>query len=249
MSRAVLDLRSLAPTLAGFVILWLVLDRTAAALGSYRGEAGLAVCIMTLAVAIMIEAALSRRSPLATWRLLGFGAPKRDALAWSLVLCTAMLSFYPLYALTSGVDITLHPNWMILAAGIFAQAGIAEETVFRGFLFRRFREGRLFWRAALLAAIPFVAIHALAFFTMEFPIALASLLLAVSISFPFAWLFERSGNSIWACALVHVVVQGSIKLVVVEEASFTAVAVLWMTISGLAPWLFFFVLRERAPSA
>ena len=34
---------SIAPFLAGFVVLGIVLDRTAAALGSFRGEAGIAI--------------------------------------------------------------------------------------------------------------------------------------------------------------------------------------------------------------
>lgn len=235
----------LAPTLIAFVILWLALDRSAALLGSYRGEAGIAVCLVTLAVAIMAEAALSRNPPLATLSSLGLKTPARNAVIWTLILCAAMLSFYPAHALATGTGIRLHPDWLVLAIGLFAQGGIAEETVFRGFLFRRFREGRPFWRAAGLAAIPFIAVHLLIFFTSDFPIALASVLLAVSISFPLAWLFERSGNSIWPCALVHAVVQGSIKLVVADEAAFPMMAVLWMAISALAPWLFFLVLKEK----
>jgi membrane protease YdiL (CAAX protease family) len=235
----------MAPTLVAFVVLWLVLDRSAAFLGSYRGEAGVSVCAITLAAALAAESALSRRRPFPALMELGLKAPRLDALAWSLVLGAAMLAFYPAYSMATGAQVDLHPQWSILAIGIFAQAGIAEEAVFRGFLFRRIREGRTFWRAALIAAIPFIAVHALLFFTMDFPIALASLLLAVSVSFPLAWLFERSGGSVWPCALVHAVVQGSIKLVVVDDAAFTLMAVLWMCASGIVPWALFLLRPAR----
>jgi membrane protease YdiL (CAAX protease family) len=236
----------MAATLAAFVVLWLALDRSAAWLGSYRGEAGLSVCAITLAAAIAAEFALSRRGPFAALTELGLRAPRLDALGWTLVLCAALLAFYPAYSLATRTGIALRPDWLLLAIGLFAQGGVAEEVVFRGFLFRRFREGRSFWRATLLASAPFIAVHALMFFTMDWPIALASLLLAVSISFPLAWLFERSGGSVWTCALVHAVVQGSIKLVVVDDAAFTTMAVVWMAASGVAPWLLFF-LRPKTP--
>ena len=66
-----------------------------------------------------------------------------------------------------------------------------------------------------------------------------ALLLAVSLSFPLAWLFECGGNSVWLPAIVHAVVQASIKLVVVEEAAFQTMAIGWMAISAIAPWLLF----------
>jgi membrane protease YdiL (CAAX protease family) len=136
----------------------------------------------------------------------------------------------------------LRPDWLLLAS-LFAQGGIAEELVFRGFLFRHARKGKSFRSAALLSSIPFVAVHLLLFLDMDFAIALAALLVAISISFPLAWLFERSGNSIWPCALVHFVVQGSIKLVEAPGEQFLAMATLWMLLSATAPWLFFVVLR------
>lgn len=194
---------------------------------------------MTLCAAVAAEWILSRRGPREALLTLGLGAPRPRALFRALLLCAALLAFYPIFSLVAGAELRLHPNWPILAIGIVAQAGVAEETVFRGFLFRRFRESRSFWRAALLAAVPFVAVHALLFLTMDFAIALASLLLAVSISFPLAWLFERGGGSIWAPAIVHAVVQGSIKLIVVDEQFFMAMAVAWIAVSGLAPWLLF----------
>jgi membrane protease YdiL (CAAX protease family) len=240
--------RSLAATLAGFLLLWLVLDRSAAALGSFRGEQGLVVCLIVLAAAVAVEFVLSRRAPLPALAALGLRAPALDALAWTLALVAALLCFYPLFALFTGTDIGVRADAAWLAIGILAQGGVAEEVVFRGFLFRRFREGRSFWRAALLAAVPFIAVHALLFLTFEFSIALASLLVAVSLSFPLAWLFERSGGSIWPSAIVHAAVQGSIKLIETEDAAFTGLAIGWMAISALAPWALFALRPKPQPS-
>jgi membrane protease YdiL (CAAX protease family) len=42
----------------------------------------------------------------------------------------------------------MYPGWTLLVGGLFAQAGIAEEVLFRVYLFRHIREGRAFWPAA-----------------------------------------------------------------------------------------------------
>jgi membrane protease YdiL (CAAX protease family) len=159
-----------------------------------------------------------------------------------------LLAFYPLFAGTTGAELTPRPAAAILAAGILAQGGVAEEVVFRGFLFRRLRQGRSFWRAALLSAIPFTAVHTTLFFSLDFAIALASLIVALSLSFPLAWLFERSGGSIWPPAIVHAVVQGSIKLVEARADVFMSMAVVWMIISAVAPWTLF-ALKSRPVAA
>lgn len=234
----------LTMTLIGVVVLWLVLDRTAAALGSLRGEWGVVVCIATLAAALAIESTASRRRPSQALAALGFNAPNTRPLLWSLALCAALLSFYPLFALATGATLSLRSDWPILLIGIFAQAGLAEETVFRGFLFRRLRETRSFWKAAAVAALPFIAIHALLFLTLDATVAAAALVVSVSLSFPLAWLFECSGGSIIPPALVHAVVQGAIKLVEASDADFLPLAMTWMALSTLAPWLLF-LLRPR----
>jgi hypothetical protein len=48
---------------------------------------------------------------------------------------------------------------------------------------------------------------------MPWPIALAALLLSVVLSIPFAHLYELGGATIWAPAVLHFVVQGTIKVI------------------------------------
>lgn len=228
----------------GFVGLWLLLDRSAAGLGSFRGEAGLLVCLIVVGAALLLEMALARRGPRASTMALGLGAPRLQAALWSLVFAAGLIALLPLYALATGTELTLMPNAAWLALGMFAQGGIAEEAVFRGFLFRRLREGRSFWRAALLSMLPFAAVHALLFLTLDFYLALAALAVALSISFPLAWLFERAGGSIWPCAIAHAAIQAPIKLVEAGDA-FIGLALIWMAVSMTAPWLFFLLRPQK----
>jgi membrane protease YdiL (CAAX protease family) len=228
-----------------FVLLWLVLDRTAYLLGSVRGEAGLTVCLAVLAAAIAAEMVMAGHSPAIAAAALGLRAPSWRGLGAALALSALLLGYFPIFALAAGTTVSLRTDAAVLALGILAQGGIAEETVFRGFLFRRLREWRSFWRATALAAAPFAGVHALLFLSLDFTIALASILLALSLSFPLAWLFEAGGGSVLPPAIVHAVVQGAIKLVEVEDG-FSTLAVGWIALSAVAPWALF-LLRPSSP--
>jgi hypothetical protein len=57
-------------------------------------------------------------------------------------------------------------------------------------------EVRSFWRASVLAMIPFTAIHVLLFPLLGAPIAAASMLLAIILSFPLAHLLEAGRSTI-----------------------------------------------------
>jgi hypothetical protein len=46
--------------LADSIALWLILGRSAAGLGSYRGEFGVVVCLVVLAAALAVEVPISR---------------------------------------------------------------------------------------------------------------------------------------------------------------------------------------------
>jgi membrane protease YdiL (CAAX protease family) len=85
-----------------------------------------------------------------------------------------LLMVIPGYYVLTGVRFGMYPGWLWLLPGLFAQAGIAEEVLFRGYLFRHVREGRSFWRAAAVASGPFVLVHLILFLTMSWPLAAAS---------------------------------------------------------------------------
>ena len=94
--------------------------------------------------------------------------------------------------------------------------------------------------------LPFVGVHLFLFFTMPWPIALAAVLLAVALSFPLAHLFEVGGATIWAPALLHFVIQGTVKVVVVSGDGSSAFPLVWMVASALVPWLSLLVPRPSA---
>jgi membrane protease YdiL (CAAX protease family) len=55
--------------------------------------------------------------------------------------------------LASGNDLPLRSGWLWLAVGLFAYHGLAEELAWRGYAFRRLRQGRTFG-AAIRWTIP-----------------------------------------------------------------------------------------------
>ena len=131
-------------------------------------------------------------------------------------------------------------DWFWLAFGLFAQHGIAEELLFRGFTFGHLRAGRTFWRAAFLSLVPFVAVHLLLLTSLSLPLALASISLAVASSLPFAYLFDRGHRTIWAPALLHFAAH-AIKLVNILDAFYTPAALAWMATCAVVPYLVFLI--------
>jgi membrane protease YdiL (CAAX protease family) len=241
--------RDILVSIICFFPLWLLLDRAAAVFGSLRGEAGIVVLALALAATVVVEASLFHRVPREALRFLGYVRPDGRWLGATVVFSAALLLVVPLYASATRTPVALIDNWPWLALGMAAQGGLAEETVFRGFLFRHLRQWHSFWRAALISAIPFAMVHLLLFATLDLVVALAALAVSVSLSFPLARLFERGGFSIWLPAMVHFVVQAGIKLVAAPEAAMTGMAIAWMAVSAAAPWLVFLVPSRRQPAA
>jgi membrane protease YdiL (CAAX protease family) len=176
---------------------------------------------------------------------LGPSAP-RAALA-SALLGALLVACLPLIARLAGAQLGWRPQAAWLALGIFAQGGVAEEVLFRGFLYRHLRQTRSFWRAASLSAVPFAAAHLPLFWTFDASLAGLSLAMAVLWSFPLGWLFDRARGSIWPCALLHAVIQGAIKVVDVS-GDFQTVAIAWVAVGLLAPWLMFLLRSEDVKS-
>lgn len=234
----------IAKILLWFVPLWLVLDQSARHLGSFRGEWGIAVAALTLLAAIAVEKLSAGSPPREALAALGLRKPGRMPLLAAVAITLLLVCFFPAYSYFAGTGIALLPGWPLLALGMFAQGGVAEEAIFRGFVFRRLRERSAFWPAAAASTIPFFLVHALLFFELDPAAAAASLLLALVLSFPLAWLFEASGNSLWPPAIVHFAIQAPIKLVVVSEAAFPLMALWWMGNAAAVACLLFLIPRR-----
>ena len=224
----------------GLFVVFALFHGVATGLGSDRGQRGLLVGILVVAATAAVDwLLLRRRSGRAVWPL-GLARPRIKGIGVAGAIAFLLLGVAFLFVRTRGLAPALYPGWLPLLPGLFAQAGIAEEVLFRGYLFAHVRVGRTFWRAAAVSMLPFVAVHLVLFVTMPWPIALASVLLAIVISFPLAYLFELGGHTIWAPALVHFVIQATVKVMVFREGS-EAFALAWMAASAIVPLLVFLV--------
>jgi membrane protease YdiL (CAAX protease family) len=148
-----------------------------------------------------------------------------------------------MYAAVSGMQWSIRPHTISLLPGLFAHPGVAEEVLFRGYLFGHLRKGRSFWRAGILSMIPFVAVHLIMFLQVPWAVALAGLLLSVVIAFPMARLFEL-GNTIWPPALLHFVVQGTLKVVDLSGEGATSFPFVWVAASAVIPLSVFLLPRQ-----
>jgi membrane protease YdiL (CAAX protease family) len=225
------------PLLAGLAIVYAVFQAIAHGLASDRGQAGLLVAVMVIAALVAVEGVLFRQSPAMALRSLGFGRPALTGLAVALGVSVLLIAVIPIYAIMRGASVLPYAGWVWLLPGLFAQGGLAEEALFRGYLLGRVRRERSFWPAAGLAALPFVVVHLPLFAIFSWPVALASVLLALILSFPLAYLFELGGSTIWPPALLHFTVQGALK--VLDLGGDALLPLIWIGASVAIPYLVF----------
>lgn len=217
---------------------------TALALGSDRGQHGVPVALVVVAALVAVERRLSGKPLPLCLGDLGLGVPSARGLILATVLALGLVVVAGLFLRESGVRVAFIAGWSSTLPGLFAQAGIAEETLFRGFLFRRLRAGRSFGRAVALSSAPFVLAHLPLFWTLPWPLAAASLGLSVATSFSFARLFELGGATVWPPAIVHFVVQGAVKVLALEQLP-AEFPLLWMFASALVTQVVFLEGRRR----
>ena len=211
---------------------------TGSALGSDRGQAGILIAAIVVVATLAVDVLLLGESPHRAARQVGLAFPARRGIIAALTAGVLLLFVIPAYAVVAGVQFAMYRDWWRLTPGLFAQAGVAEETLFRGYLFRHVREGRSFREAVWIAAGPFVLAHLLLFATLPWPVALASVALAAVLSFPLARLFELGGNTFWAPALVHTVIQGAVKLAIPVETD-SPFPIVWIAASAVIPFVVF----------
>ena len=226
--------------LLGLSLVFGLFHWSATILGSDRGQHGILVGALIVAATAVANAVVLRGDRTASLGQLGLAAPRPAGLLVAGAIACVMFLVAEVFTRVMGMRSTLYPGWAGLLPGLFAQAGIAEEVLFRGYLFGHLRVGRTFWRAAGLSMLPFVAVHLILFASMPWPIALASVLLATIISFPLAYLYELGGGTIWAPALLHFVIQATVKVVVFPSGA-ESFAIAWMATSAVVPLLVFAV--------
>lgn len=200
-------------------------------------SAALVVAAVMLVVALLIERVLFARDVPNGLRALGLGRPKGRAMLVSVILTAGMVAFFPLYSLATGVPIGLKADWLWVLVGAIALNGLAEETLFRGFVFGHLRQGgHSFWRAGFVSLLIFSLVHLFLLVGNPPEIAILGALVAAAAAFPFAFLYERAGNTIWAGAVLHVGAH-IFRLVEIPEAEYMTVAVVWLVVQVGFPFL------------
>ena len=142
------------------------------------------------------------------WRDLGLRRASGRSLVVGLISGLPLLLAYALIFGVFDVDSTPVPHVGLVIVKFVVAQGIAEEVVFRGFVFGRLRRGRSFLRAATLSAVVFAVVHLSNFlngFSVQVIIGVVtSTLFAFVLAYPAALLFERAGQTIWPFAITHV---------------------------------------------
>ncbi len=160
------------------------------------------------------------------------------------IFCTFFC--YPLITAITGYKFVLPDNWLWLAVGVFALHGIAEEVLYRAYLFRKLRNFGRFWKAAWLAVLFFTAAHIPIILNQGLLVGGMAVLLAVASSFPLSLLYEKGGNTIWAPAIVHFAIDTVIPILALGtmDSSSQLAVTIWMAVSMIVPYLAFFMLRK-----
>ncbi len=196
-----------------------------------------------LTTAVVVERVRCRSSVAAVLRRLGLGRPGGRALAVAVGVSGLVLLVFPATAAVSGTAVALRPDWLWLLIGVFAFHGLAEELVWRGYAFRRLREGRSFWGAAWWT-MPLIAVtHVPIIATMGPAVGIGALAVAAVTSLPLAYLYETGRHTIWAPAVVHTAID-SFKLVVIPAAAVQTFSMLLIVAALIVPLLAFAVPRE-----
>jgi membrane protease YdiL (CAAX protease family) len=224
---------------AGLVLGFGLFQGSARWLGSDRGQAGLQVAGVVLLATLLIQLVLFGQRPIAAIRWLGITRTSGRGILAALLVCVLLLLVIPAFAAMTGATVSWYPGWAMLLPGLFAQGGIAEEVLFRGYLFGHARDGRSFWSAVILSMVPFIAVHLVLFLSLPWPLAFAAVVLAAAISPPLAHLFELGCRSIWPPALVHFVSQGTIKVVMLSGETGFRFPLTWMLGCATLPYLVF----------
>ena len=229
-----------AKVIAGFIPLFLILQFGPTLLLPRVGQFWSVIipAAVMLCLAVGCEILLFKNRPLQALRQLGYGRPGGRAITVALILSGVMLLFFPVLSLVSGARLGLNSGWLWTLVGIVVFNGLAEETLFRGFVFGHLRQMSSFLRAGLISLLFFAAVHLFLFVGNPFAIALAGTLVSVTAAFPMAYLFERGGSTIWATVILHVAVH-TIRLVAIPEALFMPVVLAWLVLQIFLPLLVF----------
>jgi membrane protease YdiL (CAAX protease family) len=208
------------------------------------------IALAGFSAALVIQMLLFRQAPRQALIWLGLGRPTTCSLLVALGLSLLLLAAYPLISWLTGARFALASGWPLLALGIFLMNGVAEETIYRGYLFRHLREGRTFGRAVLLGIVLHAAAHLPILAIAGVVVGLSAVLVSVVTFPPYAYLFERGRNTVWAPAVLHFA-SDTIKLVLfggaLTDPTIQTATLLWLLVIATVPYLMFVIPSRNQP--
>jgi membrane protease YdiL (CAAX protease family) len=134
---------------------------------------------------------------------MGLVAPRWRAVGVALLVSLPMWLFLPIYGWATGTPIALNADSASILLGVILVNGLAEEFIHRAYVFGHLRRERSFATAASLSAGIFAAQHLYLITTMGAVAGVASVLLALLLAFPLAFIYERGDNSLAGPAVLH----------------------------------------------
>ena len=199
--------------------------------------------------AAAVALALGQRAAGTGWAqvpaALGLGRPKAHAVAVAGVVGGIFLMVLVLGANRLGVALELRENWPVVLVGVMLFHGLAEELVWRGYVFARLRDNRSF-AAAVWWSVPLIALtHAPIVVTDGWLVGALATLTAAITCWPMAYLWERGGHTMWAPVLLHGLI-GTWQLF--ERSNTPAFPMLVMAASITVPLLVFLPAMRRTAS-
>jgi membrane protease YdiL (CAAX protease family) len=178
-----------------------------------------------------------------TWRqacqAVGFVPARLPAVAVALLVSLPMWLFLPLLAWFKDTPIQLQPDWLALLVGVILVNGIAEEVLHRGFVFGHLQQEHSFVRAATLSALLFAAQHLYLVFSIGWISGLASVVLAMLLTFPLVYTFARGGNSLGGPAILQTSSNAPMIILALPPSFVTSVLVPYMGVVLVSIYLVF----------
>lgn len=192
----------------------------------------------------LAEYLLFDRRPTRIIAAMGVVAPRWRAVIVAILVSLPMWLFLPLYGPLVGVLIALNPQWPAILLGVILVNGLAEEVIHRAFVFGHLRRERSFARAATISAVIFALQHTYLLVIIGSIAGSASILLALLLAFPFAFIYEAGGRSLIGPTILHTSSNAPIMLFLTADGAGTvalphmaAVLVAIYLSFAFAPWL------------
>ena len=153
---------------------------------------------------------------------LGITAPRWRAVLVALLVSLPMWLFLPLYGAIAGIPMSVDAEWGAILIGVLLVNGVTEEVIHRGFIFGHLRRERTFASAAAISGAVFALQHVYLLFTIGTVAGGASILLALLLALPLAFIYEAGGRSLVGPAILHTSSNAPIMLFVASDGSAAA---------------------------